>query len=59
MYPTAINGIKEIHKLVQNFNCPAAEKNAETLVTFPTHSLINERDRKKLSAILEIIKSIF
>ena len=58
MYPTAINGIKEIHKLVQNFNCPAAEKIAETLVTFPTHSLINERDRKKLSAILEMIKSI-
>ena len=49
MYPTPINEIQEISWAFNGSRFPWAERVAETLVTFPTHELVSERDRRAIS----------
>jgi len=48
MYPSPIHKIKEIKDNYQHVRFGSAEVIADTLVTLPTHGLLNEKDRKTI-----------
>lgn len=48
MYPSPIHKIKEIKDNYKHIHFGSAEFVADTLVTLPTHGLINEKDRKRI-----------
>ena len=48
MYPSPIHKIKEIKDNFKMFDFGSAETIADTLVTLPTHVLLNEKDRKMI-----------
>jgi perosamine synthetase len=50
MYPVSVNGIREIEGSFIDGSCPSSEKIAETLVTLPTHPLMNGSQREILCA---------
>lgn len=49
MYPDTINNIPEIKERYSNMHFTKSQRIADTLVTLPTHVLLNERDRVKIS----------
>ena len=51
MYPTPIHKIKEINNNYTHVRFGYAEVIADTLVTLPTHLLLNEKDRKRICEI--------
>jgi perosamine synthetase len=48
MYPTPINEIREIRWAFDGSSFPSAERIADTLLTFPTHAFVSERDRQAI-----------
>ena len=48
MYPSPIHKIKEIKDDFNHVHFGSAEIIADTLVTLPTHVLLNEKDRKMI-----------
>jgi dTDP-4-amino-4,6-dideoxygalactose transaminase len=49
MYPTPINEIEEIKESFNGKFFPSAEKISERLLTIPTHHLLSEKDKEKIS----------
>jgi dTDP-4-amino-4,6-dideoxygalactose transaminase len=52
MYPTAVNGIRELAGLVGRNRYPGAEAVAERLVTVPVHPLVMETDIEAIRRLL-------
>jgi dTDP-4-amino-4,6-dideoxygalactose transaminase len=50
MYPASVNGIYEIQESFVNTSYPSSENIAKTLVTLPTHPMVNRSHRAILCA---------
>jgi len=48
MYPASVNEIREIQGSLTEGSCPSSEKVAETLITLPTHSMMDGSQRNIL-----------
>lgn len=51
-YPDSIDGIPELSNEFNGEQFPVARKHAQTLVSLPVHSLLNEKDRAKIKQIV-------
>jgi len=58
MYPTAVNEIEELKTAFSGQVFPGAKKVAETLLTFPTHHLLTDADKKAICDLLTSTASI-
>ena len=52
MYPTAVNGILELHGTLGRYAFPCAERVAERLLTVPVHPWMSPRDRERVGQLL-------
>jgi perosamine synthetase len=52
MYPGSIGSIPEIEEVVAGHPSPQSAKIARTLVTLPTHNLVDETTRKKICDVI-------
>jgi perosamine synthetase len=52
MYPTSIGKVKEISDSVSIDSCPDSEKISKTLITLPTHHLVDEGLREKICSVV-------
>jgi dTDP-4-amino-4,6-dideoxygalactose transaminase len=50
MYPTPVNGIREIRGYFNDTTYPSAENIAKSMATLPTHSLVSGSERDSLCA---------
>ena len=48
MYPDSVNRIEQLREYFKGFECPGAERIANTLMTLPTHVLLTDDDRGKI-----------
>lgn len=55
MYPTPVNEIEEIKDLFNGKEFPYAKKVSETLLTIPTHNLLSNEDKERISRQLSAI----
>lgn len=53
MYPTPINEIDEIKGMFEGMRFPGAKEAAETLLTLPTHPFVSEKDRARISDLID------
>ncbi len=51
-YPDSINGIPELKDQFRNEDFPLAKEIAKKLITLPTHSLVTQKDRDKIAALI-------
>ena len=51
MYPAPINEIEEIKNQFNGRTFPSAKKVSERLLTIPTHHLLSERDKERISSL--------
>lgn len=51
-YPDSIDGIENIIDNSISYDCKSAKQLAKKIVTLPTHSYVNENDRKKIRQII-------
>ena len=54
MYPTAVNGISELHGTLGHYAFPCAERVAERLLTVPVHPWMSPRDRERVGQLSRI-----
>lgn len=52
MYPTAVNGISELHATLGRQAFPCAERVAERLLTVPVHPWMSSRDLERVGELL-------
>jgi hypothetical protein len=57
-YPDSINGIDELREVFRGQTFPAAEKLPHQLVTFPIHPYVSQKDIKKVSDLISLVKNI-
>lgn len=53
MYPMPINEIEEIRNQFNGSVFPSAKRISETLLTIPTHHLLSEKDKERISILLQ------
>lgn len=51
-YPDSIDGIKELKDQFKNEDFPFAKEIVKKLITLPTHSLVTQKDRDKIAALI-------
>ena len=51
-YPDSIDGIKELKDQFKNEDFPSAKEIVKKLITLPTHSLVTQKDRDKIAALI-------
>jgi dTDP-4-amino-4,6-dideoxygalactose transaminase len=54
MYPDSVNNIPEIKGSFKNVRYECAERIAKTLMTLPTHILVNEEDKGRICEVFRI-----